>query len=378
MLELVLFDVDGVLLSEERYFDGSALAVWELLYSPRYLGLEGSFTANPSEEQIRVVREKVFLNDKILHALKGKGVNSNWDMVYLSFSYQLLRGLQEFSSHDRAQVRSWLESPIDGKILPEIGGRLRDIGFQPDFPTFLDTLQNTDAVQHQLLRALNDWAREWTGVPTEQFGRTSALWSVTMHVFQEWYLGAEHYRERYGEAPREEKRGFLYDEIPIRPAEEIREILEWLRDRELLLGMGTGRPRMETRIPLSALQLLDTFEPNRIVTADDVLEAENAAPQYAPLAKPHPFTYLRAIVPDEPALRLLRRPLPLTGADRILIVGDSLADWLAAGKIGCRFAATLTGLSGQEARASFEKRGVRWIVDDVTQLPDVLRGLLNR
>ena len=38
-MKKVIFDVDGVLLSEERYFDVSALTVWEWLYSPYYMGL---------------------------------------------------------------------------------------------------------------------------------------------------------------------------------------------------------------------------------------------------------------------------------------------------------------------------------------------------
>ena len=33
-MKKVIFDIDGVLLSEERYFDVSALTVWEILYSP--------------------------------------------------------------------------------------------------------------------------------------------------------------------------------------------------------------------------------------------------------------------------------------------------------------------------------------------------------
>ncbi|MDI3328971.1 MAG: HAD hydrolase-like protein [Alicyclobacillaceae bacterium] len=372
MLELILFDVDGVLLSEERYFDGSALTVWELLYSPNYLGLSGTYTPDPSEEQIRAVRREVFLDDRILHLLKSKGVNSNWDMVYLSFSFQLLLGLKKIREISVQEAEKWLQKPIDRDALPELGARLRDAGFQPDFSAFYEALSNASAVQHQLLQALNDWAEALTGIPTRQFGRISPLWSVTMNAFQEWYLGADHYLERYGRTPVERKRGFLYDEIPIRPAPEIRRVLDWLRNRGYLLGMGTGRPRVETRVPLSALNLLEPFEDDRIVTADDVLEAERKAPRFAPLAKPHPYTYLRAIDPVSEVGELLERPLPIRDADKILIVGDSLADWIAAQKIGCRFAATLTGLSGAKARSSFEERGVEWILDDVTGLPDLL------
>ena len=38
-MKKVVFDVDGVLLSEEQYFNASALTVWEILYSRDYMGL---------------------------------------------------------------------------------------------------------------------------------------------------------------------------------------------------------------------------------------------------------------------------------------------------------------------------------------------------
>lgn len=40
-MKKVIFDVDGVLLSEKRYFDVSALTVWEWYHSPLYLNLGG-------------------------------------------------------------------------------------------------------------------------------------------------------------------------------------------------------------------------------------------------------------------------------------------------------------------------------------------------
>ena len=38
-MKKIIFDVDGVLFSEERYFDVSGLTVWEWLYSSGYMGL---------------------------------------------------------------------------------------------------------------------------------------------------------------------------------------------------------------------------------------------------------------------------------------------------------------------------------------------------
>ncbi|PTJ68569.1 HAD family hydrolase, partial [Mammaliicoccus sciuri] len=41
-MKQVLFDVDGVFLSEERCFDVSALTVYEILYSEAFLNLKGT------------------------------------------------------------------------------------------------------------------------------------------------------------------------------------------------------------------------------------------------------------------------------------------------------------------------------------------------
>lgn len=63
-MKKVIFDVDGVLLSEERYFDVSALTVWEILYSKDYMGLplEGEdFDArHVTEGQIASCRSQVW------------------------------------------------------------------------------------------------------------------------------------------------------------------------------------------------------------------------------------------------------------------------------------------------------------------------------
>jgi FMN phosphatase YigB (HAD superfamily) len=60
MIKTVLFDVDGVLLSEDHYFDASALTVWELVYSNNYLGLASKkFKTNYSPAEIKAIRETV-------------------------------------------------------------------------------------------------------------------------------------------------------------------------------------------------------------------------------------------------------------------------------------------------------------------------------
>jgi phosphoglycolate phosphatase-like HAD superfamily hydrolase len=64
--------------------------------------------------------------------------------------------------------------------------------------------------------------------------------------------------------------------------------------------------------------------------------------------------------------------LPIDNSDEVLVVGDSLADLLAARQLGCQFAAVLTGLSGKDARSDFEKHEADYILDTVLDIKDIL------
>lgn len=85
-MKKVIFDVDGVLLSEERYYDVSALTVWEILYGRQYMGLPSEredFDASAvTDGQIAAIRSEVWGKDSLLSWLKQRGINSNWDMVH--------------------------------------------------------------------------------------------------------------------------------------------------------------------------------------------------------------------------------------------------------------------------------------------------------
>ena len=78
-MKAILFDVDGVFLSEERCFDVSAITVAELLSSPDFLNcdIDIHFDGNLTENDINKIRRNVFNNDRILNQLKSLGLNSN-------------------------------------------------------------------------------------------------------------------------------------------------------------------------------------------------------------------------------------------------------------------------------------------------------------
>ncbi|QRG69867.1 HAD family hydrolase [Brevibacillus choshinensis] len=377
MIKTILFDVDGVMLSEERYFDASALTVWEMLYSPQYLGLKAdSFTPAPVESDIRRVREEVFAKDEALNLIKARGINSNWDMVFLAFSYQLIRLAEALEP----QLGSEVTSLLSGQIGREELAKLREWGashaadFTVDYASFTPDFAKGTAQKAEMLLYLNQVAKERCRVDTEMFSRNSDLWQLCQETFQEWYLGDERVAASIGrETMQTGKKGFLTDEIPIVPPAEMIDLFRTLKEKGYTLGIGTGRPTIETHVPLTEMNVLEWFDPNRVVTASHVLEAEEEYPDFAPMSKPHPFSYVKGLLGlSAPNSEVFSFSLPIANGEEVLIVGDSPADFLAARSIGCKFAATLTGLSGQEARAKFEEVKADYILDDVRDILSIL------
>lgn len=374
MINTILFDVDGVLLSEEHYFDASALTVWEMLISPNYLGLEPmQFKTDYNDEEIQEIRELVFENDKVLKFMKSRGLNANWDMIYLSFSHQLIHLLSQIKDTELEKIKNWCQAPIDRETLVEMGKVLSNYHVKLDFSLFEQEFARSEATKQELFSYLNELASEKMGVATSIFNK-GELWSVCEHVSQEWYVGDEHVFASTGRpSVQHGKKGFLANETTLAPRQEIDELFQFLNSSGYMIGIGTGRPELETIQPFQHLDWLKQFDENRIVTADDVLKAELELPERMSLSKPHPFTYIMGLLGKEtPIQACLNTRLPLENAETVLVVGDSLADLLAARKLGSQFAAVLTGLSGKDARGDFEKHKADYILDTVLDLKRIL------
>lgn len=370
MYKMVLFDVDGVFLSEERCFDASALSVWELLNAPHFLALDESrHVVQPSEEAIRNIREQVFVKDQVLDWMKERGLNSNWDMVFLTFSGQLLLLLKGLYQDQPGLVKKFLSEPVTEVTLQGI--KKAAAGFKPRFDQFISLFSGREQLnKHELLVYFNQLARDWFDIPVEQFSRKSSLWELGYSVYQEWYLGEHLYGKTEGKSARQHgKAGFLENEIALADPDRIKQLLVTLKEKGVNVGIGTGRSFLETQVPFQSFGWFSLLDEKQIATATDVIEAEKAYPEHAPLGKPEPFTYLRAFLGKDISLKeCLEHPLPLTKGKEILIVGDSVADLIAARKMGCDFAATLTGLTGEAARDKFEELGADYILQNITDL----------
>lgn len=365
------------MLSEERYFDASALTIFEILTSPKYAGLSISslppFSPSLTEADIRQIRSVVFADDAVLREMKKCGINANWDMVYLQSAFQLAAIVAQLKQTGMV-VDPLLTTLQDGwtqEGLQHFGHFVQasGIAYHIDFASFVPAAARCRAkaelfqwVDHQLFQSLSN------AVPA--FSADRVFWMVGQACFQEWYLGDEYVLNTRQPG----KQGFLKDEVPIVQPEDMAHLLQTCRNQGIRIGIGTGRPHIETRVPLENLGLLTYFEDQQITTASDVLDAERQFPTAAPLAKPHPFCYLRSLLGKHDVGMLLNYPLPIAEniGQHVLIVGDSVADCLAAKSLGCRFAAVLTGLEGAAVRDQFEALQADYIFEDVLGLHTLL------
>ncbi|MBM6628365.1 HAD family hydrolase [Mammaliicoccus vitulinus] len=370
-MKQVLFDVDGVFLSEERCFDVSALTVYELLHSESFLNLKGSIHLNDlKENDIEQIRKDIFIDDKILNQLKSLGLNSNWDMLFIVISTHLIELLKKENvtnldlSHDN----------FNEETLQSFAKDLE--GAQIDFETPLQFLSKATSGKENIYQDLIAYAKDQLNVNDASiFELKSKFWDIAQEVYQEWYLGTELYKEVEHKTPRTTyKNGYIKEEVVLADIDAVTQLLEDLKQAGYQIGIATGRPRTETLVPFETIGWLKQFDEFHIGTASEVLEAETTYPELKPLGKPNPFSYLIANSGNnaDKYLTYIENQENIFENEDIYIVGDSLADLLSAKKTGATFIGTLTGLKGQAAKAELEANDAEHIVDNVLDIRSVL------
>lgn len=374
-MKSILFDVDGVFLSEERCFDVSAITVEELLTSEGIFlgcGTYIDFENDLNDKKIQEIRERVFQHDKILNQLKSLGLNSNWDMLFIVFSIHLIDLAKQLDQSHRCEFLN--SSTFNEKTLFEMNKHLlhKEIDYEKPLEV-IDSFRNgKDAIYEDL----ESYAKDQLEIDdTELFKLKSNLWQLAKDTYQEWYLGKDLFNKvEEGTALLDFKKGFIYEEVILKPQEEIQLLLQHLKEAGYHLAIATGRPRTETIIPFESLGLKSYFDDERIVTASEVLDAESDYPEYQPLGKPNPFSYIATLNGNDRNRykEYATHQENIVNKDEVYIVGDSLADLLSAKKIGATFIGTLTGLKGDKAQPELEEYGADYIVEDVTKIRNIL------
>ncbi|MDQ2902002.1 MAG: HAD hydrolase-like protein [Chloroflexota bacterium] len=393
MKDLLVFDLDGVITSEEAYWDAAGLTVHELLYSPRYWHLGTGTPAEdmqyhpaPSAQESRHTSRAVFPEQALL-TLKARAINSNWDTSYIWACLYLINLLAHLP--DRAELlplRPWDSDWITAfrRHLSQ-GEQHNTQSLEPDLRV-LDTPPFHGAVGLDLINRCDDYASEVLDHPiTGVFSRHSPFWTFCQDIFQQWYLGDDLYTQTYQRASGQPgKPGCIYFEQPLLPIERIRATLEALRQQGYTLGIATGRVRQEALVPLKRYDLLSFFDEQHISTYDYVEQAEaelRAQGKQLLLSKPHPFPFLLAFdrarygsQPDslypEP---ISSTPYPFQPA--CIVIGDSTSDIIGGRAAGALTVAVFTGARTPEARSGLAQSNPDFTIDDVTTLPALLADI---
>lgn len=314
--DTIIFDMDGVMTSEQHYWDAAALTVYELLNSNKYFGTRPLHLESVFQNRA-MIRKHVFFNDDVIILLKNKGVNLNWDLAYVTFC---------------ANVISQSRNPQDVyKVLEDISDNILD-----DYEKI----------------AIN--AAVALGETSEFCMRGGKLWNKIVEIFQKWYFGTDGHMEVIEE--------------PLFDLTKLSSLLEILASQKHI-GYGTGRTSIEITAPLSRWNLLDKFEKSHNVSYDFVTNAEeflNSKNINATLSKPHPYIFLQAALGvDYDVLKIYNNEYDKNIIEHTLIVGDAGADIIAAKAAGFDFCAVLTGINGKDAKLYFEKMNADYILDDI-------------
>ena len=335
----VLFDMDGVLTSEKAYWQAAALAIFEYFNDDYELNTEYCY------ENVDSIIESVFAANKTIDTAKSLGVNSNWDLTYITILSAEILKTKGFS---------------DEQVFEEI----------PDF------LISKSEIAPLLFDQLASEYAEIFNFDTEACTKESSFYAEIQKLFQQWYLGDCLFFEMYGERPKNPKgeNNLISKEEPLLGLEETIKLLSYLCEKGCKLGIGTGRPQNELYAPLKKWDILKYFDLTRIVTYTEVLSYQElyhkAKKEFVRFAKPHPFSFLKAAKGDDFNFADFNT---IDKDDSVLVVGDALCDLLAAKNAGFQFCAVLTGIDGKDAQSYFENEGADYIIEDATYLETLIK-----
>lgn len=327
--DTVIFDMDGVITSERNYWNCAALTVWEYLNRNMHTDIDSA----ECMERLPEIRETVFCGDELISELKSRGVNSNWDLGYVTV------------------LLSWI-----------VYGRDR-IG---DFSAVLEYARRLpenilDAYDELAMRASRA-----TGLDFGQMRRNGLMWTTMRGIFQGWFLGDELAAKKGMPPASPGKPGLVYTEEPIIDKTALIRLLSEL-SRDKRVCTGTGRPADEIITPLRSWDALKYFAADGLCNYDHVAAAEKKTG--LTLTKPHPYMFLKALLgTDYDDERIASGACGREGIAKTLIVGDAGADMLAAKAMGADFCAVLTGVDGAAARGFFERNGAEYILDSAAEM----------
>ena len=379
-INTLIFDLDGVITSEQKYWNTSRLTVWELICDRKYLGLTNYFGDSPDvESRLTAIGDNI-ISKTFIYELKSRAINSNWDLTFFVCCLHMVSIFQAIGQKQSTSLANILQNNnlTLEQQLKNIGALLQANNYQSQISDkaispkarhcviaefWRETKSLTGAA---VLDYVNSFITKKLGQHFSFFDPKGELWQLCYQNFQDWYEG---------------KKGYdLPDDETVIYLGNIEQTLKILSDsRRFILAIATGRPRNEVIEPLTKLGILKYFAQTRIVTYDEVIAAESILEtnHQTKLGKPHPFILYKAIYPDESVKNLAHENFKISDPQTIAYIGDAGSDVVAARKAGVFSIGVLTGFAEGEARnhkrAMLTDLGCDVILDSVLDLPAFLQ-----
>lgn len=333
--EYIIFDMDGVITSEQNYWDIAALTVYELLNSSRYYGNE-KLDVTDCLNRVKEIRNEVFYNDKIITLVKERGVNSNWDLGYVVFAYMLTKKCESYKA-------------------------------------VYDYIKESSLMAFDLYEECARLLADKLNLPVELCQRNETIWNMCRDCFQEWYFGSDEFEVFYNTKPRMPgKLSMEMREVPAIELSDVLTVLKTLKDGGKKLMIATGRSDRDVSNPMKLWDIRKYFESDAIATYTHIMNAEEnflKEGKKVILTKPEPYIFLKALYrttcPDE---KIIAGDYDKSLLSKALVVGDAGSDLFAAKRMGCDFLAVLTGVSGEKAKGYFEKEKAEYILPSIKEM----------
>ncbi len=370
-INTLIFDLDGVITSETKYWNTSRLTAWELICDRNYLGLTNYFDHSPDvETRLTDVGDNV-IPKSFIYELKSRAINSNWDLTFFVCCLHFVGIFQQLQQEQSAILSNILQNNnlTLEQQLQGIGELLRSRNYQKQISDnaiaefWVETKSLTGVA---VLNHVNSFINKKLGQHFSFFDPKGELWELCYNNFQACSEGRIGYD--------------LPDDETVTDLASIDKTLKALSDSSrFILAIATGRPRNEVIEPLTKLGILKYFDDTRIVTYDEVIAAEYiiATDNKIKLGKPHPFILYKAIYPNESVENLSSDEFKISNPETIAYIGDAGSDVVAAKKAGVFSIGVLTGFAEGEAirkkREMLAGLGCDVILDSVLDLPKFLK-----
>ncbi len=375
LLSMLIFDLDGVITSEQKYWNTARLTVWEIICNQNYLDISQYFGQECQSSRVLNNISQEVISNNFIYELKSRAINSNWDLTFFVVSLHLVSILSKLK---QIQGENSYHNILNDEKLT-LNQKFQNLALllkQNKFNEYNNEISNNIIQQFwqetksltggAVLNHINSFIETKLGKNYPCFDAKGELWKICYDNFQAWYEGKKGYK--------------LPDDDTVLDVNQIKSLLKTLKNtRKYTLAIATGRPRNETIEPLKKLGLLEYFDKQRIVTYDEVLTAETLLSNLGKkikLGKPHPFVLFKAIYPQMEAQKLCEEEFTITNEKSIAYIGDAGSDVVAAKSAGCLSIGVLTGFTQGDAREKKEKMlkdlGCDVILDSILELPELL------